>query len=479
VAEDLAIIGAGPGGYAAAVRAAQLGAHVTLVEREAVGGTCLNWGCIPSKVMRSAAEMREQLQRAAGFGIGVKAGPEVPVDMQTLKERMERVMEDQREGIRRLLQRHRVRYLEGEARVKHPHGIEVNLKEGGVVDVPYSKLIFALGSRPLEISSLPFDGRRVLSSNDVFGLTRIPGSMVVVGGGVIGCEFAFMFRAFGAQVTVVETMSRILPLESVDKEVSKTLQREMKKRQIGFWVNHVVARVEERGDSMGVILEPSPWSRGNGRGKAAPQELEADRVLVCAGRVPAASKAGLDQVGVKTDEAGWIQANERMETTVADVYAVGDALGPSRPMLAHVATREGSVAAENALGGQRFMSYDAVPGAIFTFPEVGHVGLTETQAEQQGYAVHTERMLFRNLGKAQAIGEIAGEAKVVWDGDTGKVLGVHLVGPHATDLIAEATLALQTGCTIVDLAETVHAHPTLAEIMPEVSLKAVGRPLHG
>jgi dihydrolipoamide dehydrogenase len=477
MAEEIAIIGAGPGGYAAAVRAAQLGACVTLVEREALGGTCLNWGCIPSKVMRTAAEMIEGLDRANGFGLRV--GPDGPMDMQILRERMERVMENQREGVRKLLKRHRVRYLEGEARLERPHRVVVERNEGGVVKVPYGKLILALGSRPSEIPSVPFDGHRVLSSNHAFGLTQVPRSMVIVGGGVIGCEFAFMFRAFGAQVTVVEAMSRILPLDSLDPDISKVLQREMRKRQIRCVVDRVVGKVEARGGLMRLFLEPSPWAREKTGEMEAPHELESERILVCTGRGPAASWVGLDQLGVGTDESGWIQADERMETTAAGIFAVGDALGPSRPMLAHVATTEASVAAENAMGGKRSMSYGTVPGAIFTLPEVAHVGLTEPQAEQRGYAVHREKVLFRNLGKAQAIGEIAGEAKVVWDGDSGKVLGVHLVGPHATDLIAEGALALQMGCTVKDLAETIHAHPTLAEIMLEVSLKAAGRPLHG
>jgi len=357
--------------------------------------------------------------------------------------------------------------------------ILLNQKEGGTLEISWDKLILALGSRPLEIPALPFDGQGVISSNDVFSLTHVPSSMVIVGGGAIGCEFAFMFRAFGADVTVVEATSRILPLDSVDEEISKTVQREMKKRKIRFLVNRMVERAEAQKGTIQLTLKPSPGAPDTTKEDSGPRQLETDMVLVCVGRESAAAHSGLDRLRVKTDERGWILANERMETSVPGVYAVGDALGPSRPMLAHVATTEGSVAAENALGKGCSMNYEAVPGAIFTLPEVAHVGLTETQAGQQGYQVRADKALYRNLGKAQAMGEIAGEAKVVWDGDTGRILGVHLVGPHAADLIAEGTLALRTGCTVSDLAETIHAHPTLAEIMLEVSLRAAGRPLHG
>jgi len=427
--------------------------------------------------MRTAAELLERIRGAGELGLSVSPGSHV--NMQVLKNRTEGVVRNQREGIVKLLKQHRVRYIQGEAHVDRPHLILLNQKEGGTLEISWDKLILALGSRPLEIPALPFDGQGVISSNDVFSLTHVPSSMVIVGGGAIGCEFAFMFRAFGADVTVVEATSRILPLDSVDEEISKTVQREMKKRKIRFLVNRMVERAEAQKGTIQLTLKPSPGAPDTTKEDSGPRQLETDMVLVCVGRESAAAHSGLDRLRVKTDERGWILANERMETSVPGVYAVGDALGPSRPMLAHVATTEGSVAAENALGKGCSMNYEAVPGAIFTLPEVAHVGLTETQAGQQGYQVRADKALYRNLGKAQAMGEIAGEAKVVWDGDSGRILGVHLVGPHAADLIAEGTLALRTGCTVSDLAETIHAHPTLAEIMLEVSLRAAGRPLHG
>ena len=302
---------------------------------------------------------------------------------------------------------------------------------------------------------------------------------MIVGGGVIGSEFAFIFASFGSKVTVVEAMSRILPLPSVDKDCSKVIQREMKKRKIEFKINSTVKKVEEDGEKVRVTIGPSPFGRQQKKSGSKPFTIETNRLLVCIGRKPNTSNIGLKQLGVKMDEKGWIVANERMETGVSDVYAIGDVLGPSRAMLAHVASTEGLTAAENAMGGSRVMNYRVVPGAIFTMPEVANVGLTEAQAKEQGYNARSDSVLFRNIGKPHVIGEIAGQIKMVSDAKNGRILGIHIVGPHATDLIAEGTLAVKLGATVQELSETIHAHPTLSEVMLEVSFKALDRPLHG
>jgi len=467
----VAVLGAGPGGYVAAVRAAQLGAEVTVIEADRVGGTCLNWGCIPSKVMITAAEMLQKLQRVQEFGLKLE-GKVLP-DMQRLMARKEKVIQDQAKGLRDLFQQHRIRYVQGRGVMERPGLVVATGLDGKTLEIPWDRLIVAPGTRPLNLPELPFDGERILSSNDALSLQEIPPSIMILGAGVIGCEFAFLLAVLGSQVTLVEAMERALPLPSVDEDCSKLIQREMKKLKIKFLPNQTVTGLERCGSKVRVIVGGSPFGPAS-PGKT-PLTVEVDKILVCTGRQPNTAGLGLQELGVKLDAKGWILADEHMETSVRGVFAVGDVLGPSRIMLAHVASCEGLVAAENALGGSRAMNYGVVPGAIFTMPEVANVGLSEAQARAQGVPIYTDTVLFRNLGKAQVIGDFAGEAKLVVHADTGKILGVHLVGPHVTDLIAEGVLAVTQGVTAAELAETIHAHPTLAEIMLEVSLKSARR----
>jgi dihydrolipoamide dehydrogenase len=378
-----------------------------------------------------------------------------------------------------LFRRHKIRYLQGRGALSGPHLATVRLTAGETVEVESDKTILALGSRPFEIPQFPFDGDRILSSNHALELREVPVSVLIVGGGVIGCEFAFILSFLGAEVTVVEAMSRLLPLPSVDLDCSVTLQREMKKRKIAFVLDRTVQQVDQDGENLRATLGPSPFLNESADEQGPPETLHAQKMLVCIGRKANTGGIGLEQVEVKMDDRGWIDADASMQTSVPGIYAVGDVLGPEKIMLAHTASFEGEVAVENALGGNRRMSYEVVPGAIFTSPEVACVGLTEQQAKDQGRKVRGDTVLFRNLAKAQVLGEIGGQAKLVSDEDSGKLLGVHMVGPHATDLIAEGALALQMGCTVKDLAETIHAHPTLAEVMLETSMKAIGRPVHG
>jgi len=470
------IIGAGPGGYVAAIRAAQLGAEVTIVEQESVGGTCLNRGCIPSKVLKTTAEMLEKFNRAGEFGLMLNGS--VSADIKALMERKQTVIQNQIMGISKLFDRHKIRFIRGFGTVEAPGLISVKSFDNETLKISCDRLILAPGSQPLGIPSFPFDGKKILSSNHALDLLEIPESILIVGGGVIGCEFAFIFQALGSKVTVVEALSRMLPLPSVDEGCSKVLQREMKKRKIKFMVNSTVEKVQDEGAECRVTIGPSSFDRELKEQGSEPYTVEVEKILVCIGRKPSIANSGIEKLGVKTDKKGWVITNERMETSVPDVYAIGDILGPSKIMLAHVASAEGIIAAENALGMDSKMNYNIVPGAIFTMPEVANVGLTEAQAREQDYSVRADIVLFRNVGKAQVIGEIAGEAKIVSDAENGKILGVHIIGPHATDLIAEGTLAIKMGCTVKELAETIHAHPTLAEIISETSFKALDRPLH-
>ncbi len=475
--KKITIIGAGPGGYIAAIRAAQLGAEVTVIEEDNIGGTCLNWGCIPSKVMMTTAEMLSKFNRAEEFGIEIDGW--IQLNMQRLMKRKKEVILNQAQGIRVLFKRHKINYIKGTGYITGPGRAIVKQQQVGELEVSWDKLILATGTRPSNISAFPFDGDKILSSNHALSLSEIPESIMILGGGVIGCEFAFMFSALGSHVTVVEALSRLLPIPSVDEDCSKVLQREMKKRKIDFIVNSTVNTIETVNGKLHIIIGPSPFLKNLSEKDKEPLIVKVDQMLVCIGRTPNTADIGLDILNVKLDEKGWVVADEQMKTTAPHVYAVGDILGPSKIMLAHVASTEGLVAAENAMGGNRIMDYHAVPGAIFTAPEVANVGLSESQAKQHGFNVRADSVLFRTLGKAQVIGEIAGLAKIVSDAESRKILGVHIIGPHATDLIAEATVAMQLGRTVNDLAETIHAHPTLAEIMLETAFKSLDRSLHG
>lgn len=477
MAEQIAIIGAGPGGYAAALRASSLGAKVTLVEREGVGGTCLNWGCIPSKIMKTTADLLLKFNEAQKYGINVQ-GPVAP-DMVALMARKQTLIQTQQQGILSLLKKGRVTVLMGRAKIRAMGLLTVTDNSGAGTEIAFDRLIIATGTLPLNIPAFAFNGRTILSSNDLLSLTQIPPSIIIVGGGVIGCEFAFILAALGSAVTVVEAMDRLLPLDSVDTACSKLLLREMKKRKIKVILDRSVTACEPHESGVSVMVGASPRSSQKDNTTITPVKIEVSAMAVCIGRTPLSKDLGLETIGLETDGQGWIPVNDAMETKVRGVYAIGDITGPSRIMLAHVATHEAMVAAENATGGTRTMSYDAVPNAIFTMPEIGTVGLSEEGCMKKGIDTQCFTVNFRALGKAQVMGEIAGEAKIILERPTGRVLGLHLVGPHATDLIAEGALAVKNGLTISDLAKTIHAHPTLAEIVSELALKATGRALHG
>jgi len=474
MAVRIVVIGAGPGGYIAAVRAAQLGAEVTVIERDKAGGTCLNRGCIPSKMIKHTAQMFEDMQRSGQFGIEIK---DARVDMKLVQDRKEKLLENQAAGILKLLKHHKIRHLKGRGFVKGPNLAEVVQGDQTGIEVPWDRLIIATGSEPMPLSSFSFDGKTILSSTDALNLQQVPESVLIVGAGAIGCEFACMLSALGSRVTLVEAMDRILPGPHVDADMCAVLQREMKKRKIQILVNRIIEAIEKIPQgvraSIGTLAGPEPEEK-----RSAPM-VEVQTILACIGRRPLSAGLGLEKIGVRTDEKGWILADDRMQTSVPGVYAIGDALGPRRPMLAHVASTEGITAAQNAMGAQGVMNYDVIPGVIYTMPEAAHAGLTESQAREKGVEVRSETVLFRSLGMAHALGTIGGQIKMLSDARTGKLLGVHIVGPHASDLIAEGALALRLGSSVKDLAGTVHAHPSLSEIMLEASLKSLGKPLHG
>ena len=470
----ITILGAGPGGYVAALRGAELGAQVTVIENDTLGGTCLNWGCIPTKTMKSSAEAVRKAERLEAFGIQFSG--KIRPDFTAIMARKDTVVSTLVGGIDKAFKTGKVTLIKGTGTVVDPHLVRVADPKGAFHEVAGDKLILATGSRPQDLPNLSFDGKNILSSDDVLKLKSMPRKIIVLGGGVIGAEFAFIFKQFGAEVTVVEAMDRLIPLPNVDVDMSKTLLREMKKERITVHLKTTLSDFQPAPDGGGTAsLAPSPFYEQATPASDQVRRLQADAIFLTVGRAPNSNGIGLARMGIGLDNKGWVLADEKMQTPVEDVYAIGDILGPEKIMLAHVASMEGLVAVENCLGGHRRMDYGAVPSGIYTFPEVADVGLTENGAKTGGIDYRADTFLFRELGMSQAKGELSGQVKMITERPTGRVLGVHIIGEHATELIAEAVLAIKMGATNRDLAETIHAHPTLAEGLWEVARKSLLR----
>jgi dihydrolipoamide dehydrogenase len=385
-----------------------------------------------------------------------------------LLERKNKVVDILAKGIQALFTRHKVRYIEGEGTILDPRRVRVRRPNGAIEEVTGDRLIIATGSSPLRCPPVPFDGEFVISTNEAVNLAEIPQALLIVGGGVNGCEFASIFAALGSKVTIVEATPGLLPLPSIDRDSVTVVGREMKKQGITLLTGRLVEGISYGGGKARVTVVPAR----KGDVSAPPPEpliVEADKVLVTIGRCPRFEGLGLENTGIHRDEGGWIIAGDHLETNLPGVYAIGDILGPRKVMLAHVASAEGVVAARNALGGFSAMDYRIIPSGVFTTPEVASVGLTGEQARGKGLEVRSAVFHFRALGRSQAMGEIAGQVKLVADMEN-RLLGVHMVGPHATDLIAEGALALKMGATVDDLAATIHAHPTLPEALWEAAM---------
>lgn len=468
----VAVVGSGPGGYGAAVRAAQLGAEVTMVERDRIGGVCLNWGCIPTKTLKTSAEHLQAAKECSTYGVHFEGEPDV--DMEKILSRKDRVVADQASGVSRFVAKHGVQSVTGRARLIGPGLLEIDDGEQEIWTLEADRVILAPGTHPTEFPNTPFDGKYVLSSSQALELSRLPESMIIVGGGVVGCEFATLFNGLGSRVTLVEAMDRLLPIPGVDGECAKILLRELRKRKVAVKTGHAVQGCSKT--EHGVEVGIAPFQDRAKRGKTGEEKLQAELMVVCVGRKPNASGLGLENVGISTDERGWIRADESMQTDAENIYAIGDILGPDRVMLAHAATAEAEIAAENAvLGTRRRMRYDVVPGSIYTRPEVADVGLTEEQAREAGWDVRSDTALYRSLGRAHASGDISGQGTMISEKNGGRILGMHLIGNHATELIAEATLALNQGCTVEDISRSIHPHPTTSEIFRELAQKALDR----
>jgi dihydrolipoamide dehydrogenase len=458
---DLIVIGSGPGGYVAAIRAAQLGMRVAVVEKDPrFGGTCLHRGCIPTKALLHTAGLFDEVRRADEFGVEVG---EAKLDLDSAHAYKRGVVDRNAKGIEYLFKKNRIEGIHGRGWLLGANDVAVEGADG-TSTYNADNVLIATGSVPCEVPVAATDGERVLNSDHILELAQVPESLVVLGAGAVGTEFASIFASFGSQVTIVEMLPRLLPIE--DEEVSKELKRVFRKRGIKSLTDTKLAGVERADDGLRLILE--------GGGDPAP--LETRLLLVAVGRAPVTNGLGLEEVGVET-ESGYIKVDDRMRSTVDGVYAIGDVV--QTPWLAHVASAEGILAVEQMAGlDPQPLNYAQVPSVTYCDPEVGSVGLSEAEARRRGHDVEVGKFPFSALAKAAIIGKTGGFVKVVRDKRYDELLGVHIIGAHATDLIAEACVALRVESTTEELFRTIHAHPTLSEAMAEAAHAAVGHPIH-
>ncbi len=454
---DIVVLGGGPGGYPAAIKAAQSGKSVALIDPNDLGGTCLNRGCIPSKILIAGAEFYKRAKEAHKFGVII--GSDITFDFAAMADRKDKIVAKKRKGLEGLIRANPIVLIQGMGKFTSPQTLKIVGKDNVMVEA--KKVIIATGSEPKNIAAFPFDHKKILDSTSLLALKELPKSLVIVGGGVIGCEFASLYNTLGVEVTIVEMLKSILPIES--QSVSAHLTKDFLKRGIKIHTDAAVKAIDTSGNGVVVTLAD---------GKSIP----ADIALVAVGRTLNTSNIGLDAAGVIVAANGIIPVNDKMETNVPTIYAVGDIA--SKWWLAHVATRQGLVAGENAGGGKARMSYAAVPSVIFTDPEIGSVGLSLEAAKEQGYNAVIGAFPFQALGKSEAINETDGFAQIVIDKDTGQLLGAQVVGFEASSLIAEMVVAINNELTVESVAESIHAHPTIAEAWFEAALQAGGAPLH-
>jgi dihydrolipoamide dehydrogenase len=461
---ELLVIGGGPGGYTAAIRGAQLGLDTTLVEMDPpYGGTCLKVGCIPSKAYITAADMKHRVEGAEDMGIHARAD----VDMMGLKTWKDGVVDRLTGGVEKLCKANGVNLVEGRAEFAGANKVRVAHRgEGqGSESIEFEDAIVATGSRPMAIPDFEFDEERILSSTGALALESVPDSMLVVGAGYIGMELSTVYAKLGTDVTVVEMLDDVLP--GYEDDVKRIVRKRAEDLGVEFNFGQRASSWSVAGDDTRVTTEDEDGEE---------YRYDAEKVLVAVGREPVTDTLNLEAIGLEPDERGFLGTDDRARTDVENVFAVGDVAG--EPMLAHKAMKEGEVAAEVAAGEPSALDYQAVPAAVFTDPEIGTVGMTEAEAEEAGFDPVVGRMPMGASGRALTLGETHGFVRVVADGDAGFVLGAQIVGPEASELIAEFGLAIEMGATLEDVAATIHTHPTLAEAVMEAAMNARGEAIH-
>lgn len=455
----VAVIGGGPGGYVAALKAAMLGAEVTVIEKNKLGGTCLNVGCIPTKALLASSDVLRTVKEAKSFGINVEG--DVKPDFQAIVARKQKITDELVAGIQFLFDKRGVKKIDGFGKLIDKNTIEVTKDDGSVEEVKADKIILANGSIPTVFPFMPYNGKNVITSDEVLSLEKLPESMVIIGGGVIGSEIGQFYSSLGTKVTIIEVLPQILG--RMDSDGAKALARQFKKDKIKVMCNVATDSFEVSDDKVKLNLN-------NGK------SLEAEVVLLCTGRKPNLANSGVAEAGIKMTDRGFIEVNEYMETSLEGVYAIGDIIPGA--MLAHVASAEGMVAAENAVkGNSETVNYKSIPSCVYTEPEVAGVGKTEDELKAEGVEYHVGKFDFRGLGKAKAIGKIQGFIKVLVDKDD-VIIGATLVGPHCTDLLTELSLAVGLGLKAKDVGKVIHAHPSLSEGIMEALHDVHGECVH-
>ena len=462
---DVIFIGGGPAGYVGAIRAAQLGMNVAVIERDGLGGTCVLWGCIPAKALLESAYIAEKVKKAKDFGVNVG---ETSYDYGVAMKRSRAVAEQNSKGVSFLFKKHKVTSIKGDAKLSGKNSVTVKLPDGKEEKHDAKKaVVIATGSRVkgLPQAGLELNKTTVISSDEALLLEKAPKTMAIVGAGAVGCEFADVFSAFGTQVTLIDVAPAILPLE--DADCSAELTKAFKKRKIDVIAGAKIGNVKVGKDSVSMSIDVG--------GKKT--DLTVEKVLVAAGRAPNVEQVGLKEQGVQLTERGFIRINERMETTAKGIYAIGDVAGP--PMLAHKGSREGVVLAE-LLAGQHAhpVNYGNIPNATYCHPEVASIGMTEAQCKEKKIDYKVGRFPFSASGRARTSGETEGFVKIIRDTKYGEILGAHIVGSHATEILHEVAVARENEFTVEEVDLAIHAHPTLAEAVAEACLDSLGRVLH-
>ncbi|MEA2779344.1 MAG: dihydrolipoamide dehydrogenase [Rhodospirillaceae bacterium] len=462
---DVVVIGSGPGGYVAAIRAAQLGLKTACVEkRETLGGTCLNIGCIPSKALLQSSEKFEEARHGLAVH-GVKVGS-VELDLAAMQAQKNKVVADNTAGVAFLFKKNKIDWVRGSARIAGAGTVEVALTAGGAQTLKTRHIIIATGSDVMPLPGVVIDERQIVSSTGALALPEVPKRLVVIGGGYIGLELGSVWKRLGADVTVVEFLDRILP--GMDGEVSKQMQRLLQKQGISFKLGMKVTAAKPGDKGVSVTIEPAKGG--------ALEPLVADVVLVAIGRRPYTEGLGLEAAGVALDERGRIKTDSHFATSIPGIHAIGDVI--AGPMLAHKAEDEGVALAEILAGQAGHVNYEAIPGVVYTWPEVASVGRSEEQLREAGIAYKSGKFPFSANGRARAMAMTDGFVKILADKATDRVLGAHIIGPNAGDLIAEIVIGMEFGAAAEDIARSSHAHPTLNEAIKEAALAVDGRPIH-
>jgi dihydrolipoamide dehydrogenase len=459
---DLTVIGSGPGGYVAAIRAAQLGMKVAVVEHDKVGGVCLNWGCIPTKALLRSAEVFHLLKRSKEYGL---SSDQVTFDFPQIVQRSRRIAERLSKGVEFLFKKNNIELVKGTGKLSSSHEIEVIDEQNNSLSTLQSKFILiATGARPRNLPTVQFDGKKIISSKEAMTQDHIPQSMIIIGAGAIGVEFAYFYNTFGCQITLVEMMPTILPIE--DNEITQLLTNSFKKNKIAIHTETRVESISKTGNGVTVAITKNDTQ----------QTLEAEQALIAIGVQGNSENLGIENFGVHTEKS-WIKVNQSYQTSVPHIYAIGDIIGP--PWLAHVASAEGIQAVENMveLTNQQ-INYQAIPGCTYCQPQIASIGLTEEKAIEQSYQIKIGRFPFQANGKSIALGEHQGMAKLIYDAKTNQLLGAHIIHAEATELINELSVVMKNKITEHDFIKSIHAHPTLSESIVEAAEAAYEEAIH-